>query len=100
MVKLLRKLWLFLFVSRYRYLTDSYRPLPDHEKGWAVDRFERRIDGVLIDEEFDVYPLNDVMVHAVPGKSCNCNPRSEIPGSGAILYIHNALDGREIDETA
>ena len=98
MVKWLRKALTAVLAQARPSLTNPHGTIT--EKGWISETFELRIDGVLIDQEVDVYPLNDVMVHAVPGNGCNCGPASSILENGIALYIHHSLDGREFHERA
>jgi hypothetical protein len=46
-----------------------------------------------------VYPTMDLKEHIVDGPGCPCNPHIEVEG-GALIYVHNAWDCREIIEQA
>lgn len=74
-------------------------PLPEHGHGWGNTRFDRTLNGLVVESEVDVYPLNDIIPHSISGESCWCGARSEFSGSGGcIIYVHHSLDGRELAE--
>jgi len=51
----------------------------------------------MSDNDYHVYPVNDLHEHVLEGTECPCHPRIEVSGGG-LLIIHNAWDFREVLE--
>lgn len=50
-----------------------------------------------MDDNWHVYPLEDLREHNTTGLSCECNPRMERQEDGWLI-VHNSYDGREYHE--
>jgi hypothetical protein len=48
-------------------------------------------------EYINVLPINDIQTHSHHAL-CSCNPKVETTPEGDFLIIHNAFDGRDLEE--
>lgn len=48
-------------------------------------------------EHVNVLPINDIQPHSHHAL-CPCNPKIETTPEGDFLIIHNAFDGRDLEE--
>lgn len=51
-------------------------------------------------EYYHVYPVDDLRPHETEGDPCRCHPVYQYIGSGQVMVIHNAFDGRDLKEIA
>lgn len=64
------------------------------DKNWQRDEYRDRLTGAIVGVE--VTPIDDIYPH-ISEPNCECLPEVAKQG-GAMILIHSAFDGRELDE--